>query len=137
MSAASQEAGKTGGFGRSDRMLRPAEFEAVYSRGGRAGGKLFRVVAASRDGAGEKSSTRLGLSVGKRFGNSPERNRAKRRIREAFRIVRGELPKAVDLIVIPSRPVLDAPFGDVKSALVELGRMAAGRQRLPDKKGGS
>ena len=132
MSAAST---KTGGFRRSDRMLRPAEFEAVYSGGGRAGGKLFRVVAALRDGAWTDSPPRLGLSVGKRFGNSPERNRAKRRIREAFRIVRGDLPKAVDLVVIPSRPVLDADFGDIKSALVEFGCKAAGRQRLPDKKG--
>ncbi len=125
MSAAST---KTGGFRRSDRMLRPSEFEAVYSRGGRAGGKFFRIVAATRDGAGENPATRLGLSVGKRFGNSPERNRAKRRVRAAFRIVRPELP-AADIIVIPSRPVLDADFGDIKSDLVELVCKAAGRQK--------
>lgn len=44
---------------------------------------------------------RLGLSVSKKVGNAPRRNRWKRLIREAFRLARPELPAGLDLIVIP------------------------------------
>ena len=44
---------------------------------------------------------RLGLSVSKRVGNAPCRNRWKRLIREAFRLTRPDLPAGLDLIVIP------------------------------------
>ena len=51
---------------------------------------------------------RLGLSVSRRVGNAVQRNRIKRLLREAFRLVQHELPRAYDLVIVV-RP--HAPLG--------------------------
>jgi len=48
---------------------------------------------------------RLGLSVSRRVGNAVVRNRWKRLIREAFRLRREQLPKGIDLVVIPRQGI--------------------------------
>ena len=44
---------------------------------------------------------RLGISASRRLGGAVFRNRWKRLLREAFRLTRTDLPKGIDLIVIP------------------------------------
>jgi ribonuclease P protein component len=44
--------------------------------------------------------SRLGLSVSKRVGNAARRNYVRRRIREAFRTQKSELPKGLDIICV-------------------------------------
>ena len=44
---------------------------------------------------------RLGLIVGRKHGNSPQRNRIKRLLREAFRLMQHELPAGFDLVCTP------------------------------------
>ena len=52
------------------------------------------------------------------------RNRARRRLREAFRVTRSAAPTGVALIVIAKRAVLERPFAtliaELKEALVAL-----------------
>ena len=52
---------------------------------------------------GKQTWTRIGLSVSKRVGNSPVRNRWKRLIREAFRRQKIELPSGIDIVARPKR----------------------------------
>ncbi|MDX2053066.1 MAG: ribonuclease P protein component [Polyangiaceae bacterium] len=58
---------------------------------------------------------RVGITVPKKTGCSPERSRAKRLIREVFRQQRGTLPPDVDVVVIVRKSL-----GELKlSALIE------------------
>ena len=74
--------------------------------------------------------TRLGLVVGKKHGNAPERNRIKRVLREAFRLSQHDLPANLDLAIAPRAGV---PLDTVAAAgsLLKLARRADQRLEPP------
>lgn len=59
-------------------------------------------------------TTRIGISVTKRIGNSVERNRIKRRIREAMRLNASFLPEGEDIVVVARLASKTAAFGDIE-----------------------
>jgi ribonuclease P protein component len=69
--------------------------------------------AASRS---DPPVARLGVSVSRRMGGAVDRNRWKRRLREAFRRVRPRLPPADYVVVVKARTV---PAGSAGARLVE------------------
>ena len=74
---------------------------------------------------------RLGIAASKKIGGSVERNLAKRRMREVFRVA--GLPAPLDVVVIPRRELLNAPFESVKhefAALVDVA-LRHGRRSQP------
>ncbi len=84
------------GLPRTCRILRPSDFARVYAaRRSAAAGPL--VVYALPTAVG---GPRLGLSVSRRIGNAVVRNRWKRHLREAFRLVREACPGDQDLVVV-------------------------------------
>jgi ribonuclease P protein component len=58
--------------------------------------------------------SRVGLTAGKVLGNAVERNRIKRRMREAVRRHSSELAANVDVILHPRRQVLEAEFSQIE-----------------------
>ena len=82
------------------RLKKTPQFNLCYARGVRVKGPNLLLVVR-RNGS---AWSRLGLSVSRKFGGSPRRNRFKRLCREAFRLVRRELPGGHDLVVVASRP---------------------------------
>jgi ribonuclease P protein component len=117
------------GFAKTDRLLRPAEFARVYElRQSAAAGPLV-LYAAPRLTA--TAASRLGLSVSRRVGNAVVRNAWKRRLREAFRAVHGELPAGSDFVVVvraPEPPVGAEGAARVARLLVDLARKVVGRR---------
>jgi ribonuclease P protein component len=101
------------------RALRTADFRKVYDHGTRISGPLFAAFCLARPGgaSSDDSLARLGLTVPKAIGGSVERNRIKRRLREAFRLHRGELNPRWDIVLNPRRTALTAPFTDLERAL--------------------
>ena len=66
----------------------------------------------------EHGHDRLGLIASRKFGNAVARNRAKRRLREIFRHSEPDTVgerglKGLDLVAIPRRAMLGAPFAAV------------------------
>ncbi len=109
-------------FRPEQRLRRPQDFERVYGRRQRAGDERLLIFAA----ANGLPLTRIGFSVSRKHGNSVERHRLKRVLREAFRHVRHDLPSGYDLIVIP-RQGTQASLCELQASLVRLVRRLARR----------
>jgi ribonuclease P protein component len=101
------------GLPRESRLRRPADFAALRSSSGRAGGRCFHL--RYRDNA--LGHARLGLAISKRVSKrAVERNRIKRLLRESFRRVRHQLP-AVDLMVMAREQAAGMPGADLLTEL--------------------
>ena len=94
--------------------MRTADFRKVYDHGKRLSGPLFAAFCLARP---ESNGSRLGLTVPRAIGGSVDRNRIKRRLREAFRLHRAELDPRWDIVLNPRRTALAAPFTDLERAL--------------------
>ncbi|MEX2262869.1 MAG: ribonuclease P protein component [Bryobacteraceae bacterium] len=115
-----------GGFPKSARILRSADFRKVYDGGSRFSGPLFTAFCLRETAAlpspmsDVQPSGRLGFTVSRKLGRAVHRNRMKRRLREAVRS-RLELLDTDWMIVFNPRPrVLDAPFSEVLGEVERL-----------------
>ena len=66
------------------------------------------------------TASRVGLTVGKIMGKAHERNRIKRRMREALRRHIDLLPAGFDLILHPRRTVLTMEFAQLEREVVRI-----------------
>ena len=66
------------------------------------------------------SGPRVGLTVGKVLGKAHDRNRIKRRMREALRRHVEMLPAGADLILHPRRTVLTLEFAKLEAEIVRI-----------------
>ncbi len=85
-----------GRFPSTMRLKHRKDFQRVYRGGAVWKGSCFSLHVMKRE-----EGVRLGIVVPRRFGNAVERNRVKRRLREAFRRIAAGLPPA-DVIVRPT-----------------------------------
>jgi ribonuclease P protein component len=103
-------------FPREARLLRRSEFDAVYRDARRRSGRHFTVFFRP-NGLGR---TRLGISVKRALGGSVVRNRIRRRVREAFRLHRRDIPAGWDIVVHPRASVATAEFAALETELLGL-----------------
>ena len=80
------------------RLSRSGEFERVYREGRSYSSRHLVIYCFPRtDGDG---APRLGLSVGRKLGGAVERNRIKRRLREAFWARADQLDDGYDFVIV-------------------------------------
>ena len=56
------------------------------------------------------NTLKVGFSVGKKIGCAVERNRARRRIRETYRLNETRLKSGFDIVIVARRAAVDGPF---------------------------
>jgi ribonuclease P protein component len=101
------------GFPAQRRLRRKSDFESVYARGRRFGDGFFAVTVSPNQTGG----ARLGLAVAtKAAGNSVQRNRLRRIIRESFRLRQHQLP-AVDAVVSARTAARAARNAELRASL--------------------
>jgi len=107
------------------RLKRRAEFLAVAASGRKAAASGLVLQALDR---GDDAPPRLGFTVTRKVGNAVIRNRTRRRLKEAARLLLREGgPAGFDLVVIGRDRTRARPF----SALIEDLRYAMRRAGVP------
>jgi ribonuclease P protein component len=84
---------------KSGRLAGNTEFQAVLARKVCFSNDLLTLYLAEN----KLGRPRLGISVGRSLGNSVQRNRFKRLLREVFRQTQDKLPAGFDYVLIPSK----------------------------------
>ena len=102
----------------------------MFREGTRVRGRGILIVAARRD----TGPTRIGLSVGRRYGGAVARNRIKRRLREAFRHDHACLPDGLDLVVVPRTELGRTGFEDLRHLLTDGAKRALRLLELAERK---
>ena len=96
-------------------LRRPQDFERVYGSGVRSGDDHLLIYVHSND----LNVLRAGVSVSRKHGSAVHRNLKRRRLKEAFRLLQHELPRGLDLILIP-RQRDDSGLGDYQASIKNL-----------------
>ncbi len=109
-------------FSEKERLRKRREFQKVFKEG-----KVFsndQIIVYALLNSGEIS--RLGITVGRKFGNAVKRNRLKRILREAYRLNKQLLHRGVDIIVIPRSGFSDLTLKSIeekfKNLLIQIDR---------------
>src|SRR5208283_2032007 len=121
-------------FPKSKRLLKHSDFQRVYQSGRRQFTGNVTVFYLRRDGPEPGSGPRVGFTVGKVLGGSVERNRIKRKMREAVRLSWGACEGAVDVVFNPRKSVLTLPFAELVEEVARGLRLAAQRARTAEQK---
>lgn len=101
------------------------EFRQAYEQDCAAHGRWM--VVFRREGAG--AGFRLGVVASRKVGGSPERARAKRRLREAYRLNRRLFePEQGDVIVVARRGAVTSSWPKLVAEFVQLARKAGFRE---------
>lgn len=113
-------AGLKMGLSRRQRLVHSAQFAEGYRQGRKWVGKYM--VLWLREG--ENASLRLGVVSSRKVGGAVQRNRARRRLREAFRQNRHHYTGTVDVILVARRAIGEARAKEVETELNRLARRA-------------
>jgi len=97
-------------FPKSRRLLRHSDFERVYKQGRRHFAAHVTVFYLLRDAEPAQRGPRIGFTVGKALGGAVQRNRIKRRLREAVRLTGFQGSADVDVVINPKRSAFDVDF---------------------------
>lgn len=135
-------------FPKTAHLLKHSDFQKVYEQGRRhfSGNMtvffLRREAAASAAAANapEESGVRIGFTVSRALGKAVDRNRMRRRTREAVRhhlSMLDGMNEAVDVVINPKKSLLTADFAGISAEIerafrvIRQGRGEAARPRNP------
>ena len=89
-------------------------FRRLYAKGESAVGS-FVVVYARRNGTDQN---RLGITTGVKLGRAVDRNRARRRIRETYRLNETRLKRGWDLVIVARSAAVNGDFSEMQRSFL-------------------
>jgi len=101
---------------RQNRLRRSGDFQHVRQSGQFYASPLM-VLAFLRN---ELDYSRFGFAVSKRLGKAVQRNKIKRRLREATRLRMGQIKPSFDLVLIARQPINQASYAKIEQTLEYL-----------------
>jgi ribonuclease P protein component len=104
-------------FPRTAKLLKHSDFQRVYKSGKRHFSGLMTVFYFPRPDV-EALGPRVGITVSRALGGAVERNRIKRRMREAIRFHLSGLTGSMDIVMNPKKAVADTDFTALEQEVV-------------------
>ena len=92
------------------------EFQAVYKKGKSLANKHIVMFVLKNN----KGINRLGISASKKIGKAVVRNKQRRRLKEALRILESEILTGHDIIILLRAGITEASFLELKSSARHL-----------------
>ena len=99
-----------------EKLKKSREFLRVYKKGKKHWDAYFVVYVYKT----QQSLPRLGITASKKVGISVQRNRVKRLIREAFRMLKSDLKKNYDIVVVSRSAACGLSAHQVRDSLHKL-----------------
>jgi ribonuclease P protein component len=103
-------------FTKADRLRKRSEFLRLASRGKKIQDQYFIAVYSQR----RIQKTRLGVTVARKVGNAPTRNRIKRLSREFFRLNRQTITGYWDINIIAKKQAANLPYEQAFLSLKDI-----------------
>ena len=110
-------------FPKRRRIKSSGEFTLILRRGTCVADGVLVLFAVRRE---DSEPSRVGITIPKRTGNAPTRNRWKRLIRESFRTQQQRIPPGYNFVVRPKREAT-LTWPAIKKSVPYLARKAAKR----------
>ena len=101
-------------FPKSDRILKRDRFREVYDTGRKIQATYFTAFVLPN----QSKKPRIGITATRKFGNSVERNRARRRVRESFRKNKWLVPNGVDIVINVKHRLAEASYTEFEGDFV-------------------
>jgi ribonuclease P protein component len=115
------------------RLRKHADYQRVYQASRKQFSRQMSYFFAPRDpdSSDGTADPRVGLTVGKVMGKAVDRNRIKRRMREAVRRNITALEGPIDVVLHPRRSVLDLEFAVLDREIAQVFRLIRNASQRP------
>ena len=103
-------------FRKKEHLTKRPQFEQVMDQGQKHRIENFCTVFLLPNGLDRK---RLGIIASKKIGNAVVRNLAKRKIREVFRNIKGQIEPAMDIVIVSGRNLISLPVSAIERKIFQ------------------
>jgi len=112
-------------FPKRERLQRNYEFRRVYEQGRRQEGKFVVLYVLEDTTAAAATGRRtLGVVTGRKIGNAVARNRARRLLREAYRLNKHKLKSNLQIVMVARAAIRGKRLQEIEICLLDLFRGA-------------